>query len=263
MLRDLQSGFRAALLERDGGSATDRVLPTLRDGRIAAKERLKVYRMNVQISLAETIVNAFPATARIAGLGNLRFAARSFACAKPPREARLLAYGADFPAWLAQDFAPAKEQPWLAEVARLEWAMNEALFAESADPLDPAHVGAVDPEALMTLRFQPHPASRLVRSALPIHSLWSAAQDERLDGLDPAALLAEEAGESVLVTCPGWSVALTKLTAADASFTAALFDGRTLAEAAEAALEKDPELDLQALLLGHLTQGSFRAVSGQ
>jgi len=247
-LAELQATMRRALLGGDAGG----LLAQLVADRVPPAERFACYSTNVTGGLVEVLEAAFPATSRLAGGQNFRFAASRFLRAHPPAEPRLLAYGGDFPAWLA-GFKPAAAQPWLAEVARLEWARNEALFAADATPLKPEALAGIAPDAVPGLRFTPHPSLRLLRSDFPIHDLWL--------GERPLAQVLEQGGaQDVLVLRPAFQVVQLPVARGDAVLLATLGAGASLAEAAGAALAETADLDLQQTLFGHLVRGSFAAV---
>jgi hypothetical protein len=250
MLRELQGDFARALLDHEAP------LPDgLISDRLGAADRFSAYRNNVVVSLVDVLAAAFPATEIAAGYANIRYAASLFVRAHPPRQARLLAYGAEFPDWLAR-FRPAQAKPWLAELARLEWARNEALFAADADPIKVETLAGLPPESIPALRFDLLPSTRLVASDWPIHSLWQAV----LDSGEPPKPAPERRAQQVLVLRPGLSVKQLALEPGDAALLGALHAGETFATAAEAALAAEAECDLQQLLLGHLVRGSFAAV---
>jgi len=249
MLRELQQGFARALLDREapppGGLVSDR---------LTAAERFSAYRTNVVGSLVNVLAAAFPATQRAAGTDNFRYAALRFVQEHPPRQARLLAYGAEFPLWLAL-FPAARTEPWLAELARLEWARNEALFAADAEPIRTESLAGLPAEAIPGLRFTLLPSARLVASDWPLHDLWQRADDSgRL--VEPP----ERHAQRVLVLRPGLAVKQLPLEPADAALLEALHAGETFATAAEAALAAEAQCDLQQLLLGHLVRGTFAAI---
>ncbi|MEQ8651257.1 MAG: DNA-binding domain-containing protein [Kiloniellales bacterium] len=254
MLPDLQARFAESLTTAPGSPFDQALTDQLEESAIAKDERLAVYRNNVQISLIGVLRAAFPVTAELADSDNFTFAARRFLAEHPPSEARLLTYGAKFPGWLAA-FTPAAKQPWLAEMARLEWALNEALFAADAEPLDPNILTQQDPAAVMSLRFAAHPATRLIESAYALHSLWRA-REEGVDLPDP-----RRAAETVLVLRPDLQVTQLCLSRGEAQLAKTLLAGETLGVAAEAALTAEPTLDLQAALFRHLRHGSFSGCS--
>ncbi len=234
-LRDLQADFAQAMLTgRSPAALADAVLAA----GIAAEDRLAVYRANVVLSLRRLLESTFPASRRL--LGELRFTqlADGFVRRSPPDRPQLLAYGAGFPGLLAES------EPLVADVARLEWAREEAFHAADAASLDAAAVAAIPPERYPSLCFEPHPSLRLIRSQGPVHSLWL--------GLDGA-----EGPEQVLVLRPEMTVVTRPLLPADLALLTQLLAGRTLEDAATAAIAADPGFDLQAALADHLRGGSF------
>ena len=77
--------------------------------------------------------------------------------------------------------------PFVAETARLEWAIAEALDAASLPATAVAALDGDDGEATPELVLQP--SLRFVISHWPVLSIWSAHQDggdlEKLERLDP------------------------------------------------------------------------------
>lgn len=251
MLPELQAEMRRALL---GGEA-DSLLGRLRSDRIGAAERFAAYRTNVVASLVGVLEAAFPAVAAHAGRGNFRYAAGLFARAHPPREARLLAYGAGFPSWLA-DFKPAQAKPWLAALARLEWLRNETYFAADAEPLQAGALQAIPTERIPGLTFDLHPSLRLLRAEHPVVDLWAAAQS----GEEPPPAPLDGGPQCVLVQRPHYAVQQFVVSSGELALLEALGDGAALGKAAEAALDAEPALDLQRALFANLARGSLAAV---
>jgi hypothetical protein len=131
-------------------------------------------------------------------------AATRFARADPPACGDLNRFGGGFGDFLA-GYAPASAMPWLADVARLEWACHEASLAGDGDPLDFAALARVGPEAQGDLCFSLHPSARMVRSTWPILAIWEANQPDRdgtpeRDGGEDCVLVWREAGEVRAVT---------------------------------------------------------------
>jgi hypothetical protein len=163
---------------------------------------------------------------------------------KPKFEAEkcLFEYGASFPEFLAA-FPPCRELEYLPDVARLEWAMNAALHADDAAPIDAAALGAVpDADASrLVLRFEP--SITLLQSPWPLDRLWKANQPAG----DPDALVDLAAGGVQLeIRRRGDDVGWRALDPATFAFRRALADGRPLERAAHAALAVDHGFDLAA-----------------
>jgi hypothetical protein len=143
----------------------------------------------------------------------------------------------------------------VAEVARLEWAREEAYYAPDAPPLSVADLAAIPITRYAELRFELHPTLRLIRSTGPVFVLWQAAIDASPDGI--SAALRKAGPEQVLVVRPAMTVTPRPITAADLLLLKALGEGLPLAEAAERAQANDANFDLQAALALHLAGGSF------
>jgi Putative DNA-binding domain len=252
-LREVQAAFARGVLDPalSGGIAGGIV----GDG-IAPERRLGVYRNNVLVSLRGVLERSFPATRR--RLGPKRFAAlaESFIRAAPPARPQLSGYGAGFPAFLERSIEDAA-LPWLADVARLEWAREEAYYAADARPLALTALASIPLECYPELCFEPHPSLRLICSAGPIFALWRAALDDAAD--ESAAAVAGGQGEQVLVVRPEMTVTTRPIVRADLFLVEALAEDLPLAEAAARAVSADAGFDLQAALALHLAGGSFAA----
>jgi hypothetical protein len=245
MLAEMQHAFRAAVLNGERAPAAAYVRA---DGDIAAQARVGVHANTVQASLASVLAAAYPALERLLGADNFRLLARAFVAAHPPRRPQLSAYGAEMAAFVGR-FAHTADYPFLADLARLEWARNEALFAADAAVLTGRGLEGVAPEAMGALSLPWHPATRLVESAYAIDRLWHAERLAR--GVAAGA-------QTVLVTRgPDGAVQHREIAAGDAVLLHAFAAGRSLNEAAAAALAAQPDLDLQAALAAHLTGATF------
>jgi Putative DNA-binding domain len=245
-LREVQAGFARGILDP---AETGAIASAVIGAGIAPERRLGVYRNNVLVSLRGVLEGSFPATR--ARLGGPRFAALAerFIRAEPPSRPQLSGYGAVFPEFLERS-AEHAQLPWLADVARLEWAREEAYYAADAEPLAPATLASIPAERYPDLRFEPHPSLRLIGSTGPVYCLWQAA-------LEGSTEIATGRAEQVVVVRPALSVTTRPIALADLLLVAALADGLPLAEAAARAEGAAAGFDLQAALALHLTGGSF------
>ncbi len=251
MLHEMQQAFRRAVLDFEDEAVT----PRIEANGIAAELRLRIYRNNTFASLVGTLQATFPATHRLMGDAAFRHAARDFIRAAPPTRPQLLAYGSGFPSFLAT-FPPLGSRPWIGDVARLEWALKEAYFAEDVEPLAPQALHPVAPDRYPQLRFHLHPAVCLVASPYPISRIRAACQaPSGHEATDEAARAGE--AEQILVTRPAMTVEMRAVTPGDWALLLHLDGANTLAEAADAAAEAEPGFDLEGALLAHLTHGTF------
>ena len=214
--------------------------------------RFSVYRNNVAVGLIGAIEARFPICRRILGEAAFRALARAFVRAHQPRSPVIIAYGGEFPDFLAsQDVA--RDLPFLADLAQLENAWVEAYHAADAAAATLADLATLAPEKLAKARAVFHPAARLLPFATPAASVWAAHQD----GAEPAAPSPTRA-EDVLVSRPESEVLVRKLPPGGYAFAACLSNGATFAEAAAALA--DPE-DFGAHLVGLVEAGAISSIT--
>ena len=259
MLRDIQQAFRRGVLSGDDDpEALGLIVPD----HIPPDRRFGIYRNNTVASLIGVLIAAFPVTVRLVGDQFFRHAARAYVRANPPLAPQLLAYGSDFPGFLAA-FEPARGLPYLPDVARLEWLRQEAYFAADAVPLSPASLQAVPAQAYAGLVFVLHPSARPTASRFPVLRIWEANQPQH-DTVEPVDL--SIGGERLLVLRPRHAVVIHRLSAGDYALVTAIAGGASLSQAAGDAMAAEPAFDLQAALAGHLQHGTFssyRLAAGQ
>lgn len=203
------------------------------DGRAAGK-RFDVYRNNVVVSLSEALAVGFPVICKLVGEPFFTAMAGVFVRAHPPRSPVLTMYGDAFPAFL-ESFPPVAHLPYLADTARLEYALREAYHAADAAPVAPEQLQ--DPR-LLEARLTLAPVTRLVVSPFPVHAIWRA-------NTETGAPAAAGGAQAALVTRPDWDPKPVVIPAAAAQFIAAILAGARFGEALETAGET---LDLAALL---------------
>ena len=257
MLRDVQQSMADLLLagDREGGRAGDLSAARLfRSGKLTAARRLEVYRHNVLTNLRGALMDIFPVVQRIVGDAFFQHAADRFIRSTPSQSGDLNQFGREWPAFLA-DYPHATELPYLADVARLEWAWHECFHAEDAAPLDFGRLAAIDPEEQGALFFGLHPAVRLLASAFPVMRIWQVNQtdyagDRKIDweSRGDTLLVRREDGVSV-------EVVIQSLSAGAWRFLRELQLRRALEPATVAALEEDAEFDLQEFLVEFVQSG--------
>jgi hypothetical protein len=220
----------------------------------APARRFAVYRNNVLVGLANALRNRFPAVEKIVGQEFFTAMARVFVRERPPGSPVLAAYGDDFPAFISA-FEPARELPYLADVARLEAARTRAYHAADAQPLGADNFAALDSRVIGEIRIEMHPSTEIVRSSHPIVTIWAMNSGEQ-----ELAPIANWRGEDALVVRPHLKVLVRALPAGGAAFLLALAAGRRLGEAVEAALAENAEFDLASNLAGLIDSGVARGI---
>jgi hypothetical protein len=243
-LLELQRAMRASLVGRDDGAAAAMLAEN------APADRLDIYRNTFMSGVTKALRLSYPAVHRLVGADFFEGAASLFIARHPPRAAYLDEYGAAFPEFL-RDFQPAASLRYLADVARLEWAVNRAIHAADADPLDLSRLSALPPEDQIRVCFVPHPSVALLRSQYPADVIWRAVLNS--DDATLAAVELDAGPVHLLVERRATGVEVSRLDDAAWRFAAALCEGRPLAEVF--AGEADTHAD--TLLAEHLAAGRF------
>jgi hypothetical protein len=247
-LAERQRDFAAALLDARAAVPPGLVGP---DGLPSAR-RFAVYRNNVVVGLSESLKLTYPAVCRIVGEEFFLALARAYVVADPPRSPMLLEYGAGFPGFVER-FPPAAKLPYLADVARIEWAWKEAFHSVEAAPLSPAALAAISPEQLAELRLRLHPSLHIIASRYPALTIWRMNVG---DGVPKPVDLAS-GGEDCLVVRPAADVEVRFVPPGGAAFIQRLGEGAPLGVAAHAGHAAAEDFDLSANLAGLMSAGAF------
>jgi hypothetical protein len=204
------------------------------------RQRLGIYRGNARANAAKAIAAAYPVIGKIVGAEYFSGLASEYQSRFPSVNGDLNEYGEAFAAFL-DDFPPAREIPYLADVARLEWQVHRAHYAADPGPFDPARLTTVPYERQLQLRPLLHPACHLLHSAYPIARIWEVHQDT-FKGEFEVDFSGDPA--NALVYRPRYRVEVAQIGHAEAAFLGAALDGQTLDAALAAAQLRDASFDL-------------------
>jgi Putative DNA-binding domain len=247
-LRDLQAAFAAYLLGNQRADLAEEVLGDT----IPAPARLRVYRHHVFESLASALAATFPTVQAVVGSDFFRGLARAFIGRSPPSQPVLAEYGAAFPDFVAGCDA-ARDLPYLADVARLDWALNLAFHVPAGGRLAAADLAAIPADRLSSLRLALAPGTAVVSSSYPLDRIWAASQPGApADPVDVGG-----GGGHLLVLRRPDDSAFVALSAGEAAFVTGLAAGLSLEGAAHRA---HSDFDLSAAFARLLGLGAFAAV---
>lgn len=214
-----------------------------------------VYRNTVFKGCVDALQANFPAVARLVGEPWFRSAAAAYVREHAPADARLVHYGADFPAFL-EGFGPARDLPYLAEVARLDALWVQAHTARDDVSIDAAAVAALSAEALGQAILRPHATARWVAfDTMPAFTIWRANRE----GRDVPGDLVWQGERAWLLRAFG-EVTWMPLSAAGYAFLDACAEGRPFDAAAACALDAQPDAALGNVVGELLAAGTFSAV---
>ncbi|CDX11756.1 conserved hypothetical protein [Mesorhizobium plurifarium] len=237
-LEHLQTTMARAVLAMEPAIAAR----ALTAGKADPLARLRIYQNNTRSSLTAVLMAVFPVTVRLVDERFFRYAASEFIRRHPPTESRLARYGAGFPRFL-KSIDTLSDMPIVAETARLEWAIAEALDAASLPARSLAGVENMDLGTSPDIHVQP--SLRLIVSHWSILSVWTAHQQDATDGHSAWARRAER----VALWRAGDSIRLVQLDRANFAFLHSLKHGLGLEHAAGRALALEPGFDLVSALV--------------
>jgi hypothetical protein len=256
-LRDLQQRFADALFAPPGAApAFELAGPANAD----AAARIGIYRNAMFANYRRSLHASYPIVARLVGTPFFDATVGAFVRARPSNSGDLNVYGGDFGDFLAT-YPPASDLPYLADVARLEWAVDEAQRAadSSQAPADVlAALAAIAPERLTETRLHLAPSVRLVASAYPILRIWQANQPAH-EGDDHVSL--DEGADALVAHRRADGVTIARIAAAEHAFLSELMREARLGDAVDVAVAIDAGFDLGAALRKHIAEGVVAGVA--
>lgn len=252
-LRELQRDLGRALLGRgdDPGAAA------VADDGLTASARLGIYRHHVFSTLTAALQATFPVVCRLVDERFFAYAADRYIRREPPSGPCLFEYGATFAEFLA-GFAPCRALPYLADVARLEWAMNRALHAPDHVVLQAETLRALADEVSGDEAFILDASLALLASPWPVDRIWRANQP---DGGSGVTVDLSAGGVRLEVRRLDDDVVFRGVDAGVFEFRRALAEGRRVAEAADRALAADEAFDLPEALAALVQDGLLAGIA--
>lgn len=248
-LQQTQAAFADALFDagREG-----RALPLFKGDAVLNEHRFALYRGNLSGTWDKTLANAYPVLQALVGEEFFAALAREYGKAHPSIDGDLNRFGGDFAEFLSR-FEHVAQYPYFPDMARLEWALHRAHYAESSAVLDAGALAALAPEQMDVARLKLNPACSLFASSWAVIDVWQAHQP-RQEQAFPAKL--EQANQGVIAR-PHWKCEVLPLSAAAHAMLTHLAAGESLGAALDAALEIDAQFDFAASLRQWLQAGIF------
>ena len=244
-LVEIQRGIAAATISGDAAALAGLGIVA---GTLSPAARVDIYRNNIFGNYRKTLAATFPVIKRLVGAAFFNAAVDAYVRAHPSTRGDVNRYGGELAGFLAA-YPPARALAYLPDVARLEWAIDQAAIAADAPPFDLAALAALPEDAHAHLRFVPHPSVRLVESPYPILHIWQVNQPD-FEG--SAAVDLNEGHDWLLVARGEREVAIERLEAGAAALLRGLAAGEPLAVAARLAAAAEPSFDLTAVLQRHV-----------
>lgn len=251
-LADLQRRFARAL---GAGNAHD-IPDAAGTANVAG---IAVYRNTIRANYRSALRATYPVVCALTGVPFFHAAVDAYTEAQPSRGGDLNVYGDAFGNFLA-DYPHARTLPYVADVARLEWAIDEAHRA--ADAVESpatllAALAATPPDRLGQQRFKLDASCRLLRPVHPALRIWQVHQP---GFTGEHAIDFDAPPEHLLVRREAGVAAIERIDAGEHAWLAALDHACTLASALDAALATDPAFAFERTLRDRIADRTLAAL---
>jgi hypothetical protein len=233
-LRELQTHLLNGLLAEQPDDAA----ALIRSSGIAAESRLRIYQNNVRTNFVEALGSTYPVIRRLVGEDYFRQTVWAFQRRHPSPSGDLNHAGGAFPEYL-RALHREDEFRYLAEVARLEWLIQESMLAPDHAPLDLQALAQVDAAAYDALQFTLHPTLRLFESEFPALRIWEA----NVGDAEPPVLDLGSGGERLAVMRHEGELRLHRLDCGEYAFLGSVAEGQSFAACVDCGAAADPSFD--------------------
>lgn len=146
------------------------------DEGLPAVERLDVYANMYFFRLLDCLGEDYPKTRAAIGADRFHNLVTDYLLRHPSENPSLRHLGRHLPGFIAAHDV-AEEHPYLADLARLEWARTEVFDAPDAEPMTREDLGRLPPETAGEARFTFVPASDLLRLDYNVARIWRALDE--------------------------------------------------------------------------------------
>jgi Putative DNA-binding domain len=220
---------------------------------------LAAYRAHAAALAQRALAAVFPTVQQVVGADAFAVLSRLHWQSHPPTEGDMAQWGDALPQFLADDVA-LKDEPYLPDLARLEWAVHVADRAGDG-PSEAAGLALLAEHDPQQLFVQLAAGTAVVASCYPVVRVWHAHRSDEADvdrfAVVRAAFAAGDA-DCALVWRQGWRVQVHTIAPAELRFTQALLAGHSLGLALT---EAGDDFAFEPWLIGAVQQQRLWAVT--
>ncbi|MDR7148159.1 hypothetical protein J2W49_000087 [Hydrogenophaga palleronii] len=217
------------------------------------------YRANGHALAERTLNAAYPVVAALLGADNFALLARDLWHRHPPTQGDLACWGGELPTWLAGSESLA-DVPYLADVARVEWAMHRAATWPDAT-VDTASFARLSTEDPAGLSLALAPRTTLIDSGFPVVALITSHKTGEPELSEVGGMLRAGVKQSALIWRHGVRPRLAPCPPAEQVLLRSLMVGSDLLSALSEASATEPantsklDFDFSEWLIGAVTDG--------
>ncbi len=219
------------------------------------RRRFDIYRNNRATSLIDALRSTYPAVHKLVGDAFFNSIARGYIDHHPPVGPVMAEFGGEFAGYL-NALQNTEAVPYLHDVAVLEWHWLQAYHSIDAPVLDLETLAQAGAQTLPDLQLQCHPSLFTLQSAWPVGTIWTICTNAG-DSAGDASAVDMHVGEVVVITRPALQVLTNIVPESGRIFLTGLQAGKTIGDAAEAALDADDTFNTGEHLAGLVSLGAF------
>lgn len=235
LAQDQQQLLRVLLGDRDTAGLMPRLRARNAAGLALAERGLLAYQSHGLALAGRVLAEAYPIILQLVGNDNFAPMARQFWHQHPPVQGDMACWGGELAAFI--EAAPQlASEPFLGDVARVEWSLHQAATAEEARP-DLPSIALLTSHAPDTVTLRLSPGAAVLASVFPVVSIVRAHLGGKPDLTRAGELLKSGVGEHALVWRHGFQPKVTAISKAEFSLIRALLGGQPLAQAVDTANE--------------------------
>ena len=247
-----QTLFSQALFDL---SRQDQALGMFKGSEVVAEQRLALYRGNMTSTWEKTLGAAYPVLKTLVGEEFFGGLSRAYGHQYPSTTGDLNEFGASFATFL-EDFPHVADYPYFSDMARVEWAMHCAHYADDTKSVDATAFATLSPDELETALLSLHPTCYLICSRWNVIELWQAHQPE--SGMEIPDVLEKTCHG--IVTRPLWKINLLPISNASYAALMKVQSKRPFGDALDAAFDVDEDFDFVVSLQQWLENGIFDSI---
>jgi hypothetical protein len=215
---------------------------------------LKAYRSNGHALAQRALAGAYPVIAQLLGEENFFALALDLWQHHPPQRGDMAQWGDALGGHIESVTDLHAQEPYLADVARVEWLLHCAATAADAAP-DPASFQLLAERDPAALGLVLSPGTACLASAYPVVSIINAHLDGEPTLEEAGQRLRDRVRETALVWRQGFKPRLRQAAPGEAAFVATLQEKRSLGDS----LATAPEFDFNDWLVPAVQSGLLLA----
>ena len=252
MLHELQEKFFNSVYQPESS-----IPELIKPGNLSVSEQLAIYRESILGGMSKALAEVYPVCRQLVGDAFFDHMADAYVLQYVSTTADITCYGEQLAEFI-ENFEAAGSVPYLADVARLEWAWHRAINAADEPVLSARELNQVAGADYAGIRLQLQNSTTLLRSPYPILHIWQVHQDDYEGEID---ISLDEGGIDLLVWRCGQELHIEPLNEVQTRFIQQCQQQATLEQAYTTLLQHAPQTNLAGLLSTSLEQGWYSSMS--